>query len=90
MASTRPLPDPFLLIATENPIEQEGTFALPEAQLDRFLVRTSLGYPSVDEEITILDDADPRPSRSTGCVRSSGSTSFGVREASKTSTSTRW
>ena len=54
--ATRPLPDPFLLIATENPIEQDGTYALPEAQLDRFLIRTSLGYPSVDEEIRILDD----------------------------------
>ena len=54
--ATRPLPDPFLLIATENPIEQDGTYALPEAQLDRFLLRTSLGYPSVDEEIRILDD----------------------------------
>ena len=54
--TTRPLPDPFLLIATENPIEQDGTYALPEAQLDRFLLRTSLGYPSVDEEVRILDE----------------------------------
>jgi MoxR-like ATPase len=54
--ATRPLPEPFLLIATENPIEQDGTYALPEAQLDRFLVRTSLGYPSVDEEVRILDE----------------------------------
>ena len=43
--TTRPLPAPFFLIATENPIEQEGTFPLPEAQLDRFFLRTSLGYP---------------------------------------------
>ncbi len=43
---TRPLPDPFLVLATENPIELEGTFALPEAQVDRFLVRIALGYPS--------------------------------------------
>ena len=50
------LPDPFLLIATENPIEQDGTYPLPEAQLDRFLVRTSLGYPTVDEELHILDE----------------------------------
>ena len=42
---THPLADPFLLIATQNSIEQEGTFPLPEAQLDRFIVRTSLGYP---------------------------------------------
>jgi MoxR-like ATPase len=53
---TRPLPDPFLLIATENPIEQEGTFPLPEAQLDRFFLRTSLGYPREDEELRIVRD----------------------------------
>jgi MoxR-like ATPase len=53
---TRTLPKPFFVIATENPIEQDGTFPLPEAQLDRFLVRTSLGYPSVDEEVEILDE----------------------------------
>jgi MoxR-like ATPase len=47
---TRPLPDPFLVLATENPIELEGTFSLPEAQLDRFLVRVSLGYPGAEAE----------------------------------------
>jgi MoxR-like ATPase len=51
---TRRLPHPFLVIATENPIEQEGTFPLPEAQLDRFAVRTSLGYPALDEEVRIV------------------------------------
>ncbi|NUR74940.1 MAG: AAA family ATPase [Thermoleophilia bacterium] len=51
---TRALPDPFLVLATENPIEQEGTFPLPEAQLDRFFLKTELGYPSVDEEIGIV------------------------------------
>ena len=54
--ATRPLPDPFLLLATENPIEYEGTFPLPEAQLDRFLVRTALGYPSFDDELRILKE----------------------------------
>ena len=53
---TRSLPDPFLVIATENPIEQEGTFPLPEAQLDRFLLRTSLGYPDAEDELRILDE----------------------------------
>jgi MoxR-like ATPase len=53
---TRPLPDPFLVIATENPIEQDGTFPLPEAQLDRFFLRTSLGYPEADDEVRILDE----------------------------------
>ncbi len=45
---------PFLVIATQNPVDQEGTFPLPEAQLDRFLVRLSLGYPSMDEEAKML------------------------------------
>lgn len=49
------LPDPFLVLATENPIEYEGTFPLPEAQLDRFLLRLSLGYPDRQDEITILE-----------------------------------
>ncbi len=47
---TRPLPDPFLVLATQNPIELEGTFALPEAQLDRFLLRIAMGYPDEDGE----------------------------------------
>src|SRR5450432_2453611 len=51
---TRPLPRPFLILATQNPIELEGTFPLPEAQLDRFLLRVKLGYPSEDEENAIL------------------------------------
>jgi MoxR-like ATPase len=51
---TRPLPQPFLLIATQNPIELEGTFPLPEAQLDRFLMRLSLGYPGAEEEERML------------------------------------
>jgi MoxR-like ATPase len=53
---TRVLPDPFLLIATENPIEYEGTFPLPEAQLDRFFLKTALGYPSPDEELQIVEE----------------------------------
>jgi MoxR-like ATPase len=50
----RRLPEPFLVLATENPIEQEGTFPLPEAQLDRFAVQTALGYPDEEEEIGIV------------------------------------
>ena len=53
---TRALPDPFLLLATENPIEYEGTFPLPEAQLDRFFLKTALGYPSAEDELRVLDD----------------------------------
>jgi MoxR-like ATPase len=65
---TRPLPMPFLVIATENPIDLEGTFPLPEAQLDRFVLRTALGYPTESEEVSIvaaqrhghpLDDLEP-------------------------------
>jgi MoxR-like ATPase len=52
---TRSLPDPFLVLATENPIEQEGTFPLPEAQLDRFFLRTALGYPGEDDEVRIVE-----------------------------------
>jgi MoxR-like ATPase len=51
---TRPLPRPFIVLATQNPIELEGTFPLPEAQVDRFLMRLALGYPNRDEERTIL------------------------------------
>ena len=59
---TMVLPVPFLVLATQNPIELEGTFPLPEAQIDRFLLRLRLGYPSADDEAAMLDrfeDADP-------------------------------
>ena len=52
---TIPLPHPFFVMATQNPIELEGTFPLPEAQLDRFLLKINLGYPERDEEISILE-----------------------------------
>lgn len=52
---THPLAPPFLVIATQNPVDHEGTFPLPEAQLDRFLVRFSLGYPTMDEELRMLE-----------------------------------
>ena len=51
--TTRPLPDPFIVLATQNPVEFEGTFALPQAQLDRFLLRAGLGYPSEADERAI-------------------------------------
>ncbi|MCK9495728.1 MAG: MoxR family ATPase [Dehalococcoidia bacterium] len=62
-----PLPSPFLVLATQNPIEQEGTYPLPEAQLDRFMMKIVVGYPERDEERAILaqaldaEDAEPRP-----------------------------
>ncbi len=61
---TRPLPRPFLVMATQNPVELEGTFPLPEAQVDRFLLRVALGYPTREEENAILErfkSTDPFP-----------------------------
>jgi MoxR-like ATPase len=52
---TRPLPSPFMVIATQNPIEHEGTYPLPEAQLDRFMMRVQIGYPSREKELEMLD-----------------------------------
>ncbi len=52
--ATEPLPQPFLVLATQNPVEQTGTFPLPEAQVDRFLFRVVLGYPTEEEEVTML------------------------------------
>ncbi|WP_051191972.1 AAA family ATPase [Microbacterium luticocti] len=59
----QPVPDPFLVIATQNPVDLDGTYRLPEAQLDRFLVRVHIGYPDVDHEIAVL-----RPGSSAGRV----------------------
>ncbi|MBB5349797.1 MoxR-like ATPase [Haloferula luteola] len=53
--TTHRLPQPFLVLATQNPIDQEGTYQLPEAQLDRFLLKVSVGYPTKEEELTVLD-----------------------------------
>jgi len=55
-----PLPDPFLVLATQNPLEQEGTFPLPEAQMDRFLFKLKVAYPSAQEEGEVLRRADGR------------------------------
>jgi MoxR-like ATPase len=54
-SETHPLPDPFLVMATQNPIEQEGTYPLPEAQVDRFMLKVVIGYPDRNEERAILD-----------------------------------
>ena len=53
---THKMPSPFMVMATQNPIEYEGTFPLPEAQLDRFLIRVNFGYPSADDEVTVIDE----------------------------------
>ena len=52
--ATRPLPSPFLVVATQNPVEYHGTYPLPEAQLDRFGLRLSLGYPGAEEEVDVI------------------------------------
>jgi MoxR-like ATPase len=67
--TTNRLPQPFFVIATQNPVEQEGTFPLPEAQKDRFIIKTSLGYPDEEGEVEILNrraertDATPSAGR---------------------------
>jgi MoxR-like ATPase len=70
---THDLPEPFFVIATQNPVEQEGTFELPEAQKDRFIVKTSLGYPDVDGELDLIDRrlarTSQQPSTSAVCSR---------------------
>lgn len=58
---TYPLDDPFLVLATQNPIEQEGTYALPEAQVDRFMMKLRVDYPDLDDELAILDRASLPP-----------------------------
>jgi len=57
---TYKLPRPFMILATQNPVEYEGTYPLPEAQLDRFLIKAHLGYPTYDEEMEILDRLENR------------------------------
>jgi MoxR-like ATPase len=57
---THPLPQPFMVVATQNPIEYEGTFPLPEAQLDRFLLRVELGYPAMKDELQVMEDQQLR------------------------------
>src|SRR6478672_2168311 len=66
------LAEPFLVLATQNPIEQEGTYPLPEAQLDRFMLKIKVGYPTREDEVKILDrmagsSSEPRASKVTTC-----------------------
>ena len=64
LCKQRPLPSPFIVLATQNPVEQAGTYPLPEAQIDRFLIRLMIGYPSQRDERGILrrfTDGSPRP-----------------------------
>ncbi len=67
---TRPLPSPFIVVATQNPVEYDGTYPLPEAQLDRFLFKLQVGYPSADQELEVLrrhnTGLDPHDVRAAG------------------------
>jgi MoxR-like ATPase len=65
---TRPLPQPFLVLATQNPVEQAGTYPLPEAQIDRFLLRVAMGYPSQSDERAILERYGASSPRVTGVL----------------------
>jgi len=66
---TYPLPEPFIVMATQNPIEQEGTYALPEAQIDRFMLMVKVGYPTREEERKIMDRMTQlEPQRAEACV----------------------
>jgi MoxR-like ATPase len=78
---THRVPDPFMVMATQNPIEYEGTFPLPEAQLDRFLMRIHLGYPSPTDEVLILDaQQSQHPIDSLEVVTSAGELVNATRE----------
>ena len=87
--TTHPLPDPFMVVATQNPIEHEGTYRLPEAQLDRFLFKVVVGYPSQEEEVEMLtrfqahggqvDETRVEPVLDTAAVRRAQAAVRGVR-----------
>ena len=78
--TTYPLPSPFFVLATQNPIEHEGTYPLPEAQIDRFLLKLKVDYPSFHEEIEIIDRMGENPTIKVGKVISSNAIS-NIREA---------
>jgi len=77
---THDLPDPFFVIATQNPIEQDGTFPLPEAQVDRFIVKTSLGYPDEAGERELVDRRAARTDRTPDVRPSPGVDPAGLRQ----------
>jgi MoxR-like ATPase len=67
--TTHPLPDPFIVMATQNPIEQEGTYRLPEAQVDRFMMMVRVGYPTREEELEIIErSTSPFEQKASKCV----------------------
>jgi len=78
---THPLPNPFFVIATQNPIEQEGTFPLPEAQVDRFIVKTTLGYPDEAGELELIDRRADRTDRTPDVETSAAVSPLELRNA---------
>ena len=81
--NTFPLDDPFLVLATQNPIEQEGTYPLPEAQVDRFMLKLSVGYPNKDEELEILRRVAGGPMHEVSPVITPGGDPAGARRPSR-------
>lgn len=81
----RPLPDPFLVIATQNPVEYEGTYPLPEAQLDRFLLKLDMGLPDRDDEVAVLErhaaGFDPRDLNAAGVTAVAGPAELADRKS---------
>src|SRR5688500_3178309 len=77
--STYPVPKPFLVLATQNPIESEGTYALPEAQVDRFLFKLLVDYPAVEDEVAVVDRMVGEPPRAREVLQASDL--IGFREA---------
>ncbi len=80
---TRTLPQPFIVLATQNPVELEGTFPLPEAQLDRFMLRLSLGYPNEEQEEMILREHAARPGGTDGVPVASAADVAEAREEAR-------
>jgi MoxR-like ATPase len=87
----RPLPDPFVVAATQNPVEYEGTYALPEAQLDRFLLKLTVAVPSRDDELTVLhrhhDGFDPRDLAAAGVQAVAGTAELAAGRAAMSAVS---
>lgn len=80
---TRKLPKPFMVLATQNPIEYEGTYTLPEAQLDRFLLRISIGYPEAEDELRIMRRHEPGPLLEALAPALTGEDVIGLQETAK-------
>jgi len=79
--TTYPMPEPYMIMATQNPIESHGTFPLPDAQMDRFFMRLSLGYMSRSEEISVLSGKDPAEVLETLPVRTTADETAGLKKA---------